>query len=113
MTVETSSDDHPRWWTAIPFTIASRLDGAAVVGVSFAAGPSFVAGLSHRFTPAADWDAARTWLQPYEESLRRCAIEFADGTLLYFERGGTFLSCRDVKANGSPTPGVTVTHSQP
>ncbi len=112
MTVETTWDDAPRWWSAIPSEIASCLDGVAVVGVSFAAGPSFIAGRSHRFTPPADWNAARSWLQPYEKSLRRCAVEFADGTLLYFERGGTFLSCRNTATGGSPTPGVTVIHSE-
>ena len=99
----------PRWWSAVPSAIADSLLNVPVVGVGFAAGPSFIAGESHRFDPPGTFEDARAWLQPFDRSLRVCSVEFSDGTILSFERGGTFRRARTV-AQGRPSAGVTVVH---
>ena len=109
MSNRTSLPPEPCWWSALPSPIAESLQKVPVVGVGFACGPSFIAGKSHRFEPPGTFEDARAWLQPFEQILRVCSVEFMDGTILYFERGGTFRSASEV-AGGRPTAGVLVFH---
>jgi hypothetical protein len=109
MSNRTSLPPEPRWWSAVPSAIAESLLNVPVVGVGFAAGPSFIAGKSHRFDPLGTFEDARVWLQPFDRSLHRCSVEYLDGTILYFERGGTFFKASTV-AKGRTSAGVTVVH---
>ncbi len=109
MSNHTSLPPEPRWWSAVPSDIAESLLNVPVVGVGFAAGPSFIAGKSHRFDPPGTFEDARAWLQPFDQALRVCSVEYLDGTILYFERGGGFSRARAV-AEGRPSAGVKVVH---
>lgn len=101
--------DEPTWWDAVPVETASRLTDEPVVGAGFAVGPGFVAGKGTSFDPPTDVAGAIAWLQRYP-GLRRCHVEFAEGTLVYFESGGRFFSVRHVSERGRPSPGITVGH---
>ncbi len=95
----------PRWWSAVPSAIAEPLLNVPVVGVGFACGPDFIAGKRHRLDPPGTFEDARAWLAPFDQTLRVCSVEYLDGTILYFERGGTFRKAGTV-AQGRPSAGV-------
>jgi len=109
----TTPPEAPAWWDALPADLNARLESTHVVRAGFAAGPGFIAGKSVVFAPPTDRDGARAWLKPFEGSLRRCSIEFADGTLVFFESGGRFLSERSATSGTGPRAGVTVVHEEP
>ena len=103
----------PRWWDTVPSDIRRRLEGVPVVASGAATGPSFMVAEVERFDPPITRSEGIAWLRRRDSILRRCHLEFEDGTVIFFERGGTFFRCRSIEEHGRPEPGIIVKHESP
>ncbi len=70
----------------IPAEVRRKIGDLPVVEAGYGAGPGFVAVQRWQYDPPVSLDRAIEELERYRERMRRCHIEFQDGTRLVMER---------------------------